>query len=439
MTSPADLLDLSCWKLTLPIGSKNTPTEVKQPALATFSNTDYFCAPIEGGVRFRAPVNGVTTSGSGFPRSELREMKPGGKDVASWSSTSGYHRLEWSEAIPHLPNPRSDGDAGVVGAQIHDAKNDITVFRAEAGKLWLTDGNNTHYKLLDGNYQGARFDGRWDISGGQLKTYFNGKLVDTRSIKGSGWYFKAGAYVQANAKNSKPGDASNYGETVVYALKVTHSDKPLAEPAPPSDPPADPPPAQDPPPVDNPPASEDITVMIIRHGEKPDSKHKGYTDISYQHEDEHSLTANGWVRARDLPTDVFGLPNGTPRAGLTVPNVVIAADGDEAGERMKQTVSYLCFALGIMPLLTWDKGQEKALATALKTMVGKTVVVCWEHGNIPDITKNMGTISPKPPSSWPDDRFDVVFVLKSKDAGKTWAFSQVLEAIGLPGEKKTVI
>ncbi len=43
------------------------------------------------GVQFRAPVDGVTTSGSSYPRSELREMTDSGSSEASWSSTSGTH------------------------------------------------------------------------------------------------------------------------------------------------------------------------------------------------------------------------------------------------------------------------------------------------------------------------------------------------------------
>ncbi|HEY0616101.1 MAG TPA: polysaccharide lyase family 7 protein, partial [Kribbella sp.] len=90
--TPAGVLELTNWKLTLPTGSEGKPAEVKQPELADYAKDPYFV--VEGkGVRFRAPVDGVTTSGSSYPRSELREMTNDGQEKADWSSTSGTHTL----------------------------------------------------------------------------------------------------------------------------------------------------------------------------------------------------------------------------------------------------------------------------------------------------------------------------------------------------------
>ncbi|MDQ0946129.1 hypothetical protein QFZ24_000052 [Streptomyces phaeochromogenes] len=62
---PADVLDLTDWKLTLPTGDDEDPTEITQPELATFSAEPWFRAePGCDAVRIRAAVNGVTTSGS---------------------------------------------------------------------------------------------------------------------------------------------------------------------------------------------------------------------------------------------------------------------------------------------------------------------------------------------------------------------------------------
>lgn len=697
---PSDVLDLSDWKITLPTGKENSPTEVTGAALKALSIPVTFWVADDGAVHFRAAVNGVTTSNSGNPRSELREMQPGGSKVAKWSAKSGYHRLSWEEAFTHLPNPRTDGGhAGVVGAQIHDASNDITVFRCETTGLYVTKGNDTHYALIDGHYTlGTRYRGRFEVDGSTIRAYYNDALVATIPCKSTSLYFKAGCYTQANATNSTPANATNYGETVLYSVAVEHSDKALPPvTAPPVDPPpatlglgvggtpaatgpnavlatadstatlnitaggktydgqghtvpkinvaadgvtvqnyrvtgaansgivsegvgnvirnndishvaeagtgdinavtffgdgtqilynnidqlvqgapgdshtdgiqtwntpahrassnvtirgnringpvvTDPayihqgvmaegkdstdgggggvgvsanwlvdgnffntygnqalkfddvdnvvitrnvfagaatkivepgmlsvgttyyadnvvtgtygsvgvpvtagvgptalPTAQDPPPVVTPPASKNITIMIGRHGEKPDKSHPGFTDITYTKQDSHSLTANGWVRAKDLPGVVFGLPNGSPRAGLVRPDVVYAADGPNAGLRMLQTVTYLCPALGVAPVARFDKGAEKALAAELKTLLGKTAYISWEHSEIPPLAAALGTVTPKPPKTWPDDRYDVIWVFRSADGGKTWAFSQVLEAIGLPGEQKTPI
>ncbi|WP_331621664.1 polysaccharide lyase family 7 protein [Streptomyces sp.] len=220
---PAQVLDLTDWKETLPTGSSGSPTEIKQPQLATYAVDPYFRVNSAGdGVQFRAPVNGVTTSGSSYPRSELREMTSNGTANASWSATSGTHTLVVTEAFTHLPKVKPD----LVGAQIHDGSDDITVFRLEGTNLYVTDAyhGNTHWKLATSSYQlGTRFTAKYVVGGGQIKAYYNGTLLGTISYSGSGNYFKAGAYTQANCSNSSPCDSTNYGETQVYGLTVTHS------------------------------------------------------------------------------------------------------------------------------------------------------------------------------------------------------------------------
>ena len=216
---PADILNLADWKLTLPTGSTGHPTEIKQPMLATHSAVPWFTPDAEcDGVQFRAPVNGVTTSGSRYPRSELREMS-GGSGEASWSTDSGTSTMVINEAITHLP----EGKAQVVAGQIHGQADDVTVFRLEGSKLYVTKGNDAHYRLAAADYRpGTRFTARFVAESGQIKAYYNEKLVASFGVKSDGNYFKAGAYTQANCTNSTPCQADNYGEVVIYGLNVSH-------------------------------------------------------------------------------------------------------------------------------------------------------------------------------------------------------------------------
>lgn len=221
-TYPADVLNLSKWKETLPTGPSESPTEIKQPALATFKVDPWFVPTAAcDGVRFRAPVNGVTTSGSGYPRSELREMTgSSGTTNASWSSGSGTHTMVVSEAVTRVPS----GRPYVVVAQIHDSDDDTQVFRLEGSSLWLTNEDEPHYKLITSSYTlGTRFEAKFVVSGGQIRAYYNGVLQSTLTKSFSGAYFKTGAYTQANCSNASPCSSSNYGEVVVYGVTVTHS------------------------------------------------------------------------------------------------------------------------------------------------------------------------------------------------------------------------
>lgn len=218
--SPANILDLTNWKEGLPTGSKGAPTEIKQPKLANYSADPWFTPNRTcDGVQFRAAVNGVTTSGSKNPRSELREMTKGGSDAASWSTTSGTSTMVIDEAVTHLPSNK----AQVVVGQIHSQHDDVTVFRLEGNNLYVTKGNDTHYQLVTDNYHlGTRFTAKFVASGGQIKAYYNNTLAATLKVASSGDYFKAGVYTQANCDNSLPCEDSNYGEAVIYGLTVSH-------------------------------------------------------------------------------------------------------------------------------------------------------------------------------------------------------------------------
>jgi hypothetical protein len=205
---PSQVFDLTNWKLTLPIGSSGDPDEIKQPGLGTYSS-EFFHTVAGPGVLFKAPQNGVTTPNSKNTRSELREMKNGGKDNASWSTGT----MEAVLAFTHLPSSKPH----VVGMQIHDSDDDVSVLRLEGTDLWTTNGDNTHgTKIMSGYQLGTFIKVKVVAGGGSIKWYLNDVEVASLSKSISGGYFKAGAYQQAG--NS----GSDYGEVVIRSLVVTH-------------------------------------------------------------------------------------------------------------------------------------------------------------------------------------------------------------------------
>jgi len=223
---PADVLNLTNWKITLPFDgpdSGTTADEITQPALATYSIDPWFKNNANNtGVIFRANTGGATTSGSGYPRSELREMTNNGATNASWSSGSGTHTMEIDQAITHLPAVKKH----IVAGQIHDAGDDVIVFRLENQKLFI-DINGDDGPTLTSNYVlGTRFKVKFVVSNNQTKCYYNDVLVYTHNQSYSGAYFKAGAYTQSSCKSGgNPGPTEScdaYGEVVIYGLSVTH-------------------------------------------------------------------------------------------------------------------------------------------------------------------------------------------------------------------------
>lgn len=215
---PSQILDTSNWKETLPIGSSESPTEIKQAALQSYSINPYF-HPNEtcDGVIFRAPIDSVTTSGSNYPRSELREMKTDGSP-ASWSTNSGNHSMFIDQAITAVPKNKKH----IVAGQIHDAKDDVIVIRLEYPKLFI-DVNGKEGPTLDENYElGKRFTVKFESSNNQIRIYYNGNKnpAYTMQKSGEGNYFKAGAYTQSNCSKEQDCTSDNFGEVVIYKLSL---------------------------------------------------------------------------------------------------------------------------------------------------------------------------------------------------------------------------
>jgi hypothetical protein len=221
---PGDVLDLSNWKLTLPIDTDHpgSPDEIEQPELATFVDPLYYhLNDALDGVVFRAHTGGDTTDNSGYPRSELREMTDDGAEEAAWSSGVGTHRMDIDQKITHLPVAKPH----IVVGQIHDDQDDVIVFRLEDTRLFI-DLNGEDGPTLDPDYTlGKRFTVAFEVSDDHVDCYYNGDLVYTHEQAFTGAYFKAGAYVQSSCQGDKQvpdEECDAYGEVEIYGLSVTH-------------------------------------------------------------------------------------------------------------------------------------------------------------------------------------------------------------------------
>lgn len=219
--TPADVLDLSLWKLTLPIG-KAEPVELRPPDLSTNEFAQYYFVQKEPlGVVFRAHCGGVTTKGSSYPRCELRQMKAkpkGGVISTSWnSSDQQIHTMTMKVAITKTPAVKKH----VVCAQIHDADDDLVMIRLEGTKLFIERGKSKEIYLTRKYELGTPFDIRIQGGKGHVKVWYNGALAMDWEIDSKGCYFKAGCYTQSNL--TKGDKTDDYGEVVIYALNMWES------------------------------------------------------------------------------------------------------------------------------------------------------------------------------------------------------------------------
>jgi hypothetical protein len=171
--------------------------------------------------------------------------------------------------------------------------------------------------------------------------------------------------------------------------------------------------------------------MIIRHGEKPPESGQPYGITSNGTRDPNALTPFGWARAGAL-VELFAPFGGSVPAGLMRPQAMFACRPEDGQNlRESQTASLLARRLGVPVEMPYVVGQEAELAATLSSRSGPILVV-WNHTRIPDIPQHLGTVRPGVPPTWPDERFDMVYVLPGIGPG-TYAFTQVPQLL-LPGD-----
>lgn len=215
---PGRILDLSGWKLTLPVDTDRPgrPDEIEGAELLRFASPDHFFANAAGdGVVFRAPCGGATTKGSGYPRCELREMTPGGGDEVAWSTDDAApHVLTVRLAVTRTPPKKPH----VVCAQIHDAKDDLLMVRLEGRRLFVERNDLGDVAIDDGYEPGRPFELRIEAGGGRVGVWYDGVRKLDWKVSRAGCYFKTGCYTQSNTARGDRPDA--FGEVVIHSLKA---------------------------------------------------------------------------------------------------------------------------------------------------------------------------------------------------------------------------
>lgn len=193
-------------------------------------------------------------------------------------------------------------------------------------------------------------------------------------------------------------------------------------------------------------------IMVIRHAEKPAIY--GYVDYKGVQadgkENKEALVTMGWERAGGLVT-LFAPPWG-PAQGLSVPASLFAADpaekghakgsDDEPSQRPWETITALAAKLGLPIDTSFKKDKYKHMADAALECAG-IVLISWQHQDIPKLgahlLKHTGTSGIALPTSWPEDRYDLVWVFdRPSGDGPITAFTQIPQRL-LAGDQDSVL
>jgi hypothetical protein len=147
------------------------------------------------------------------------------------------------------------------------------------------------------------------------------------------------------------------------------------------------------------PVPRPAQIILIRHADKPADP-----------EDPH-LSQAGVQRAERLVSFITTDPAMT-RFGLPVAVFATRTTKDNNGQRTQETVAPLARALGLpvqTPFLGKDYAALANLMLAEPAYAGKTVLISWNHEEIPQLAAALG-VTPEPPK-WKASVFDQVYVI----------------------------
>ena len=183
-----------------------------------------------------------------------------------------------------------------------------------------------------------------------------------------------------------------------------------------------------------------LTILVIRHAEKPNEAWPGPGLAEGGEADKKSLVVRGWQRAGAW-AGLFGAGLGGDQ--YPRPTVIYAADptsivDGEPSQRPFETIEPLAERLHLTPITRVAHGKEEELAAELIGLTG-VVLVCWEHKAIVDsllpALLGMQRI-PGVPAKWDGTRFDVVLRLDRALPEAPWSFKQLFPRL-LSGDSDT--
>jgi len=247
-------IDLSHWKVTLPIGK---PTEVSPPEILTYATNEtlkpfFYNDSLKGALVFYTYPD-ASTANSSYSRTELREQLVPGSNSTNWKFSQGGN-MKGTLEVAEMSKDGSGNYYRTIVMQIHgiltnDQKNIIGATDNNAPPMlkiyWvngqirvktkvLKDLNATDTEMLheeawgdDEGYTFPEYVGfdkftlEVKVSEGSMEVILNENasvVYDNIHIQKWGIfenYFKAGNYFQSKDKNS-------YAKVKYYELVVTH-------------------------------------------------------------------------------------------------------------------------------------------------------------------------------------------------------------------------
>jgi hypothetical protein len=166
-------------------------------------------------------------------------------------------------------------------------------------------------------------------------------------------------------------------------------------------------------------------IMLVRHAEKPDKDFAPYGVTPKGERSKESLQVRGWQRAGALIT-LFAPPNGQFNSSLAKPQFFYASKPlrRKGSRRPIETITPLAEKLAIKINSDFPRSDFESMLEEVFSCRG-VVMICWQREYIPDIALKILDDRKIAPVDWPEDRFDMIWVIDLDRSSGRYKFKQV--------------
>lgn len=180
-------------------------------------------------------------------------------------------------------------------------------------------------------------------------------------------------------------------------------------------------------------------IMVMRHAEKPAKDGAPYGVTLEGDRNKESLQPRGWQRAGAL-ANLFAPTNGHVQdAALAKPQFLYASKPlrRKGSRRPMQTILPLAEKLGFSINLNYERSDIEGVIDEVCSRRG-VVLMCWQREYIPDLASQILGTQKGVPETWPEDRFDMIWVFDLDRRSNGYKFRQIPQRL-LSGDSATRI
>jgi len=152
--------------------------------------------------------------------------------------------------------------------------------------------------------------------------------------------------------------------------------------------------------------------MFVRHGEKPGEGSPPHGVDPHGKNDEHSLSVQGWTRAGALAM-LFAYAPSKAHPHVVRPGRIFATRATHKAKSKREiyTARPTAQRLKLDIAESHSHGDEEDLIKEVLDQP-EPVLIVWHHGTMSKLVRHFPIVNPDDvPKHWPDERFDLIWVL----------------------------